>query len=69
MIIQLSQLQEHRTFQFPLEIGLVKDGVTTIETIQMDERSKSFKIKSKDQPDSIVLDPNQWTLFEDMGKL
>lgn len=69
VIMNISQMQEHHTFLFPLEIGLVKDGVTTIETIQMDEPSKSFRIKSKDQPDLIVLDPNQWTLFEDMGKL
>lgn len=69
VIVHLEQMQDHHVFQFPLEIGLVKDGQTIIETIQLDERSKSFEIEAKDRPDSVVLDPNQWALFEDMGKM
>ncbi|WP_318343557.1 M1 family metallopeptidase [Flagellimonas baculiformis] len=69
VIVHLEQVQEHHVFQFPLEIGLVKEGETIIETIQLDERSKSFEFKAKDRPDSVVLDPDQWTLFEEMGKM
>ena len=62
--LQLEQVQDHHVFQFPLEIGLVKDGKVTVETIQVNERMGTFEIKTKDQPDDVVLDPNQWTLIE-----
>ncbi|MCB0372109.1 MAG: M1 family peptidase, partial [Muricauda sp.] len=64
---QLEQVQDHHVFRFPLEIGLVKDGKMTVETIQVNDRLGSFEVKTKDQPDDVVLDPNQWVLFEDMG--
>lgn len=64
--INVEQVQDHHVFQFPLEIGLVKDGNMTIETVQINNRSESFEIKSKEKPDSIVLDPNQWILIQDM---
>lgn len=67
--LNLNQVQDHHIFQFPLEIGLVKNGNMTLETIQVNKRSGNFEINSKDRPDAIVLDPNQWTLFQDMGKL
>ena len=55
--------------EFPLEIGLVKDGKMTIETVQVNHRSESFEIKFKERPDSIVLDPNQWAFFEEVQNL
>ena len=61
--IQLKQLQKHQTFEFPLEIGIVKDGITTMETVQVNGASSSFKIKTKTKPDSVILDPNLWLLF------
>jgi aminopeptidase N len=64
--INVEQVQDYHVFQFPLEIGLVKDGNMTIETVQINNRSESFEIKSKEKPDSIVLDPNQWILIQDM---
>ncbi|MFD2099772.1 M1 family metallopeptidase [Flagellimonas iocasae] len=66
VVLNLEQLQSHHVFQFPLEIGLVKDGKTTLETIQVNERTGNFELKTNTRPDSVVLDPNQWTLFEEM---
>ncbi|WP_242527904.1 M1 family metallopeptidase [Allomuricauda sp. CAU 1633] len=67
VMLNLEQLQSHHVFRFPLEIALIKDGKTVIETIQMNERSQSFELKSNIRPDTVVLDPDQWTLFEDMN--
>lgn len=67
--LKVQQLQDHHVFVFPLEIGIVKDGKMTIKTIKVNQRNQNIAIETKDQPDSIVLDPNEWTLFEDMGKL
>jgi len=67
--LNIQQLQDHHVFEFPLEIGVIKDGKLTIKTIELDQRNQKIQLESKDRPDSIVLDPNEWTLFEDMGKL
>lgn len=67
--LNIQQIQDHHIFEFPLEIGIVKDGKMTIKTINLGQRNQNIQIESEDQPDSIVLDPNEWTLFEDMGKL
>ena len=66
--LNIQQLQDHHVFEFPLEIGVVKDGKLTIKTIVLHQRNQNIQLESKDRPDSIVLDPNEWTLFEDMGK-
>jgi len=66
--LNIQQLQDHHVFEFPLEIGVVKDGKLTIKTIELHQRNQNIQLESKDRPDSIVLDPNEWTLFEDMGK-
>ncbi|WP_421824136.1 M1 family metallopeptidase [Flagellimonas oceanensis] len=67
--LNIQQLQDHHVFQFPLEIGIVKDGKLTIKTIEVTQGDQNIQMESKDQPDSIVLDPNEWTLFEDMGEM
>jgi hypothetical protein len=67
-MLHLEQVQTHHVFKFPLEIGLVKDGKIIIETIQVNEQIESFELPSKVSPDSVVLDPNQWTLFEEIGQ-
>ncbi|WP_067038146.1 M1 family metallopeptidase [Allomuricauda sp. CP2A] len=68
VMLHLEQVQTHHVFKFPLEIGLVKDGKIIIETIQVNEQIESFELPSKVSPDSVVLDPNQWTLFEEIGQ-
>ncbi|WP_375325561.1 hypothetical protein [Flagellimonas sp. GZD32] len=32
-------------------------------------KKESLEVEFEGQPESIVLDPNEWTLFEDMVKL
>ena len=61
--INLKQLQKHHIFEFPLEIGIIKDGKTTVETIEVNGANSTFKIKTDTKPDSIILDPNLWLLF------
>ena len=63
--VQLQQLQKHHIFEFPLEIGIVKDGTTTIETVRVSNTKNSFRIKTPTQPDAVVLDPNLWLLFSE----
>lgn len=63
--LALRQQQNHHTFEFPLEIGIVVDGVTQIEKVQVTAKNSSFTIETAAQPDTIVLDPNLWLLFEE----
>jgi aminopeptidase N len=64
--LNIMQTQDHHVFEFPLEIGIVKDGKMTIKTIEVTQRSQNFSLESNGQPDAIVLDPNEWTLFEEV---
>lgn len=63
--INLKQVQEHHTFHFPLEIGIVQDDAIKIEKVLVDEQSEMFEIKWDTEPDTIVLDPDYWLLFEE----
>lgn len=65
----MEQVLDHHMLEFPLEIGLVKDGKMTVETVELNKHAGNFEIKSKERPDSIVLDPNQWALFEEVQTL
>lgn len=67
--LNIKQLQDHHVFEFPLEIGVVNNGKMTIKTIQVSKPNENIQIESKDRPDSIVLDPNEWMLFEDVEGL
>lgn len=63
--ITINQVQVHHTFQFPVEIGIVKEGETKISTIQVTSKYNSFTIDTDSKPDSILLDPENWLLFEE----
>ena len=59
--IELNQLQpEKYTFNMPIEIGIVTEGMTSqrIETIALDKRSIKLSIASGAIPKNIELDPN-----------
>ncbi len=62
--ITINQLQKHHVYNFPLEIGIVQGDEIKIETIEVNKQSKTFEINLKSKPDSIILDPNYWLLFE-----
>ncbi|MBU2995505.1 M1 family peptidase [Cellulophaga baltica] len=62
--ITINQLQTHHVYNFPLEIGIVQGDKIKIETIEVDKQSETFEINLKSKPDSMILDPNYWLLFE-----
>ncbi|WP_289037168.1 M1 family metallopeptidase [uncultured Zobellia sp.] len=63
--INLTQVQKHHIFKFPIEIGVVKDGETVIYKMDMENARKNLTIKLDYQPDDVVLDPESWLLFEE----
>lgn len=65
IVLQLVQTQDHHIFNFPLEIGVVKDGKTTISKIQINKAKSTFEIDVDSRPDSVNFDPNLWLLFDE----
>ncbi|MDO6817699.1 M1 family metallopeptidase [Zobellia sp. 1_MG-2023] len=63
--INLTQVQKHHIFKFPIEIGVVKDGEIVIYKMDMENARKNLTIKLDYQPDDVVLDPESWLLFEE----
>jgi len=63
--INLEQNQDYHLFRFPIEIEIVKDGKSTISTIQIERKKSTFEIEVDSNPDAIHLDPNLWLLFEE----
>lgn len=64
-IISIEQMQNHHVFKFPLEFGLLINGKTKIETVQVSERESTFEIVTNDKPIGLVIDPECWLLFEE----
>ena len=62
--ISVEQVQKHHVFQFPLEIGIMVDGKSKIEKLQVTQKKEVFKIEAANKPDAIILDPEAWLLFE-----
>lgn len=65
ILLNIDQIQEHHVFTFPLEIGIVHGGKTTISRVNVTEQSHTFEIKVDAAPNTIVLDPENWLLFEE----
>ncbi|MRI01819.1 M1 family peptidase [Kriegella sp. EG-1] len=63
--ININQIQDHEIFTFPLEIAVTTKGVSKLETINVDSKTKTFSIAVDSKPDSVILDPNFWLLFEE----
>jgi len=63
--LNLEQQQNHHVFSFPIEIGLLHEDQLTVVNLEVNERSEVFEINIEDQPDTIILDPNYWLLFEE----
>lgn len=63
--LSINQTQNHHVFNFPLEIGIIKNGETRVSTIQIQAKKASFEIEIDSKPDSVILDPNTWLLFEE----
>lgn len=63
--ININQVQDHFTFVFPLEIGIIENGKTRIETVQIGAKTESFEVTAESKPDEVILDPEVWLLFEE----
>lgn len=62
--LSIHQLQEHHSFNFPLEIAITNGDDTKIETLQVTKSKEDFEIPLTKKPEAIYLDPNLWLLFE-----
>lgn len=55
------QTQPGDAYRLPLELG-VADG--KIEKIEMTQKQQRFEIAVDQEPSSVLLDPNTWTLID-----
>jgi aminopeptidase N len=63
--IELAQVQVGPAFRLPLEIGLVDaTGRTSIERLELNERTGRFTIAAGAEPATVTVDPNTWTLLQ-----
>lgn len=62
--VNLEQLQDHHTFQFPLEIEIQKNGKSVISSVQVNTEKSTFEIDFNSRPEAVKIDPNLWLLFE-----
>jgi aminopeptidase N len=63
--IYMDQAQNHYTFKFPLEIGIITGEQLKMETVLIDEQTEMFELAVDTKPDDVVLDPETWLLFEE----
>ena len=64
--MQIDQEQEHHIFTFPLDVEIRNGTKLMTETIMIDSRTKVYAIDAQSKPDSLVLDPEAWLLFEEI---
>ncbi len=65
IIVHIDQAQGHHIFNFPLELGIVMNGVQKLESVLLNKTSQTFELSAHVKPDHIVLDPDSWLLFEE----
>lgn len=65
MVLHLQQTQQGHVYQFPLEVGIVSKGKTSIQTVEVSKANETFELKVSGKPEQVVLDPNLWLLFEE----
>jgi len=63
--ISVKQLQKHHTFKFPIEFGIKNGNDTEIISFNVENASETFEIALKNKPESVVIDPEFWLLFEE----
>ena len=67
IIINIEQIQNNITFEFPLEVQLnYTDGTSEIKTFEVNKSSMKFKFDTEKHLASFVLDPNVLLLFEEL---
>lgn len=68
VIVKIDQKQKHNTFAFPIEFGIKTDGVTELKVFQIDEASETFEFPANVEPENVILDPEVWLLFDNLGE-
>ena len=64
MFIEVIQEQvEYEEYHFPLEIAIQYEKETKYQTFYIDKKSMQFRIESKQSPEDIIIDPNNWLLI------
>lgn len=57
--------QKEKAFQFPLDLKLIyEDGSISSESIRVSKAEEIFEFGSSKKPKKIILDPDNWLLFE-----
>lgn len=65
VILKVFQTQKTTKFEFPLDIKIVyEDGSSSVETIFVNKKKYLYSFKSNKRPKEIILDPDNWLLFE-----
>lgn len=64
VIISIEQIQKQHVFKFPLEFGMLINGKTQVETVEVTERKSTFEIVTNEKPVGLVIDPEYWMLFD-----
>lgn len=63
--IYIDQVQNHHTFKFPLEIGIINGDQIKVKTVEIDKHSEKFVLFVDTKPEDVILDPELWLLFEE----
>ena len=63
--ISVKQLQKHHTFKFPIEFGIKTGDNIEIISLDVESASETFEIGLEDKPESVLIDPEFWLLFEE----
>lgn len=63
--LKVSQLQEHFTFAFPLEVRIMlKDGSHVDQKLAITKQEETFNLSVNLKAKEIILDPENWLLYE-----
>jgi aminopeptidase N len=63
--VTVDQVQEGKPFAFSLDLGFTfPDGARQVETIDIDDRSRTVTIPLETPPTALSLDPDTWLLAE-----
>ena len=65
LIISVQQVQKHFTFQFPIEFAVNTAGKTALKKFLVNSSREQFVIELDKKPDSVVIDPEVWLLFDE----
>lgn len=61
----LTQVQKsENVFEMPIQLAIKFKDETQFETINLDSRSNEFIFKVKSEPESVILDPDNWVLMD-----